>query len=114
MTAAEALADGVGVSPACAALSLPRASFYRHRHRRLAPPTPPVRPTPPRALAADERQQVLAALNSDRFRDVAPAAVYAQLLDEGRYFCSIRTMYRLLQASGPVRERRDQLVHPPY
>ncbi len=25
-----------------------------------------------------------------------------------------RTMYRLLSAAGPVRERRDQLTHPPY
>jgi putative transposase len=114
MTAAEALAGEVGVAPACDALSLPRASFYRHRHRRFAPPVPGARPTPPRALALRERQQVLAELNSNRFRDAAPAAVYAQLLDEGRYFCSIRTMYRLLQASGAVRERRDQLVHPPY
>ena len=114
MTAAATLADQVGVAPACHALSLPRASFYRHRHRRLAPTTPAARPTPRRALAVDERQQVLALLNSERFRDLAPAAVYAQLLDEGRYFCSIRTMYRLLQASGSVRERRDQLVHPPY
>jgi putative transposase len=114
MTAAETLAAEVGVVPACDALSLPRASFYRHRHRRLAPAIPAMRPSPPRALALEERQQVLSELNSGRFRDLAPAAVYAQLLDEGRYFCSIRTMYRLLEASGPVRERRDQLVHPPY
>lgn len=114
MTAAEALAEAVGVAPACDALSMPRASFYRHRHRRLNPPMLAARPTPPRALAVEERQQVLAELNSDRFRDVAPAAVYAQLLDEGRYLCSIRTMYRLLQAHGQLRERRDQLVHPPY
>ena len=77
MTAAEALAGQVGVAPACDALALPRASFYRHRHRRLSPPTPAVRPTPPRALGLDERKQVLSELNSDRFRDMAPAAVYA-------------------------------------
>jgi len=114
MTAAETLASEVGVAPACNALSVPRASFYRHRLRRLAPVSPANRPTPHRALAPDERQQVLTELNSDRFRDAAPAAVYAQLLDEGRYLCSIRTMYRVLEESGPVRERRDQLVHPPY
>ncbi len=114
MTAAENLAGEVGVAPACHALSLPRASFYRYWRRRLTPPIPTARPTPPRALALDERRQVLSELNSDRFRDIAPAAVYAQLLDEGRYLCSIRTMYRLLEASGQVRERRDQLTHPPY
>ena len=114
MGAAETLAEEVGVAPACDVLSIPRATFYRHRRRRLAPPAPPVRRTVHRALAPGERQQVLAELNSDRFRDAAPAAVYAQLLDEGRYLCSIRTMYRLLERNGQVRERRDQLTHPPY
>lgn len=44
----------------------------------------------------------------------APASIFAQLLDEGRFLCSIRTMYRLLKQSGQVRKRRDQLTHPPY
>jgi putative transposase len=46
--------------------------------------------------------------------DSSPAAVWATLLDEGRYLASERTMYRLLAASGEVSERRDQLAHPPY
>jgi putative transposase len=36
------------------------------------------------------------------------------LLDEGEYHCSIRTIYRLLEEHGEVRERHDQLTHPPY
>jgi putative transposase len=46
--------------------------------------------------------------------DLAPAEVYATLLDEGRYLCSERTMYRLLAAHQEVRERRNQLRHPRY
>ncbi len=46
--------------------------------------------------------------------DKPPAAVYATLLDEGRYLCSISTMYRILRANKEVRERRDQLRHPEY
>ncbi len=57
---------------------------------------------------------MLGALNSERFVDQAPAEVYATLLDEDRYLCSIRTMYRLLDAAQEVRERRDQLRHPQY
>ena len=53
-------------------------------------------------------------LNSERFQDCAPRQVYATLLDEGRYLCSWRTMYRILQAHAEVRERRDQLRHPSY
>jgi putative transposase len=46
--------------------------------------------------------------------DRSPAEVYATLLDEGTYLCSIRTMYRLLKQRGEVRERRSVLSHPPY
>jgi len=61
-----------------------------------------------------EREAVLAELHSERFVDCSPAQVWATLLDEGRYLCSERTMYRLLAANGEVRERRDQLAHPAY
>ncbi len=57
---------------------------------------------------------MLATLNSQRFADKAPAEVYATLLDEQTYLCSISTMYRVLHRNGPVRERRNQLRHPHY
>jgi putative transposase len=58
---------------------------------------------------------VLDELHSERFVDASPAQVWATLLDEGRYLASERTMYRLLAARhGGVRERHDQLTHPPY
>jgi putative transposase len=65
-------------------------------------------------MTAAERVRVLAVLHEDRFMDHAPAEVYATLLDEGVYLCSIRTMYRILAANHEVRERRDQLTHPAY
>jgi Integrase core domain len=68
----------------------------------------------PRALVSTEREAVLACLHEERFQNSAPAAVYATLLDEGRYHCSIRTMYRILESEGEARERRDQRVHPAY
>jgi hypothetical protein len=49
---------------------------------------------------------------STTFANCAPAAIHAQLLDEGRYLASVRTMYRLLQSCAAVRERRNQLRHP--
>jgi putative transposase len=72
------------------------------------------RPAPARALSALEREALLGELHSERFVDCSPAQVYATLLDEGRYLASERTMYRLLAANGELRERRDQLTHPPY
>jgi putative transposase len=51
---------------------------------------------------------------SDRFMDQAPHEVYATLLDDGQYLCSVRTMYRILEAEGELRERSDQSRHPAY
>ncbi|WP_443078753.1 hypothetical protein [Streptosporangium sp. NBC_01495] len=51
-------------------------------------------------------------LNSRRFIDKAPAQVWAVLLDEGTYLCSISTMYRLLRAEGMTGDRRAQATHP--
>jgi len=65
-------------------------------------------------LSAEETRAVLDVLHEDRFADLAPAQVYATLLDEQRYLCSERTMYRVLAANHESRERRDQLVHPRY
>jgi putative transposase len=57
---------------------------------------------------------VLDVLHSERFVDDPPHEVYATLLDEGKYLCSVRTMYRILDSEGEVRERRNQAVHPTY
>ena len=101
----------LGIAPTCAALGLPTATYYR----RISPTPPPQpRPSPPRKLAAAERTAVLEVLHRPQFVDLAPAQVYAQLLDEQRYLCSERTMYRVLEENHEVRERRDQLRHPPY
>jgi len=112
MSAAEELGCTIGVAPACDALTVPRASLYRWRRPRLE--FVRSRPSPQRALSVPERQVVLDVLHSDRFVDRAPAQVWAELIDDGTYYCSIRTMYRLLAEHGEVRERRDQLRHPSY
>lgn len=65
-------------------------------------------------MSSQERQQALDLLHSPRFADSSPAQIYATLLDEGHYVCSIRTFYRLLQSHHEVRERRNQLRHPSY
>jgi DDE family transposase/integrase-like protein len=76
--------------------------------------TPRCRSNGARALSEKEQSAVLACLHEERFQDCSPTQVYAALLDEGRFHCSIRTMYRLLETKGENRERRDQLTHPPY
>jgi putative transposase len=121
MNAVTELSPAVGVLTACEVLGVARASFYRQRLRPTAsaalvpePALPVERPVPARSLSPEERASVLAVLHEERFQDRSPAAVQATLLDEGLYLCSIRTMYRILEQEGESRERRDQLVHPPY
>jgi len=112
MRATEKLAGAVGIVAACLAMMIPRASFYRRRTPRYGPPR--VRPTPPRALSADNRQDVLDVLHSDEFVDKSPVAVWATILDRGAHPCSVRTMYRILASEGESRERRAQRTHPEY
>jgi putative transposase len=114
MPAVSELAITVGIRPACEALSVPRASYYRWQQQAATISPTKARPRPARALRLTEQETVLACLHEQRFQDRSPAAVYATLLDEGHYHCSIRTMYRLLEDRGESRERRDQLTHPPY
>jgi putative transposase len=96
---------------ACCLLGRPRATHYRRKKPpALGPPAP--RPMPANALTEAERQQVLTLLGSSEYCDLAPAQVWAKLLDDGIYYCSIRTMYRLLAIAGENRERRRQRTHP--
>ena len=111
MQASEQLSQVAGVTAACQALGVPRSSFYRARQSKKAAQP---RPTPQRALSGEEKAQVRQTLNSERFQDSSPRQVYATLLDEGVYYCSWRTMYRILDEHQEVRERRNQLRHPKY
>ncbi len=117
------LAALVGVADACTTLAVPRSSYYRG----IRPvPTPEVdeagaesparspRPRPARSLSEAERGQIRELLNSDRFADCAPRTVYATLLDEQQYWCSWRTMYRILAEAHEVTERRNQIRRTGY
>ena len=120
MAGVHELTPVLGASGACKAMGLWRGAPQRqraraHRQSMVGPQRPrAARPSPPLALDASEREVLLDTLNSDRFVDAAPAAVHATLLDEGRYLGSVRTMYRLLQATQSSSERRNQLNHPVY
>lgn len=114
LSTVEELTPLLGTRPACAALGASVATVYRHRNPPPARPPKP-RAVPARALSGAERREVLQVLCCPAFVDLSPLEVYATLLDQHRYLCSPRTMYRILAAeNGPVRERRNQLTHPAY
>ena len=108
------LSTEVGISTACESLHVARATFYRRQQPPRVVAAVASKRRCPRALTEAECAETLAVLHSEEFVDRAPAAVHATLLDQGRYLCSPRTMYRLLAAQGEVRERRNQLIHPHY
>jgi putative transposase len=114
MTAVQEMTPAVGIAEACRSLYVPRGSFYRKQQgSNWKALIPKERPRPARALSDGERAQVLRVLHAPEFVDQSPAAIYAQLLDEDKqYLCSIRTMYRILEAAQEVRERRHQRRHP--
>lgn len=112
--AADELAALIGRRRACAAVGMARASWYRNRTPRPEPMFGPRLPrTSPRQLADAERDELHELLIDERFVDMAPAEIYATLLDEGRYLASISTMYRELhRRHGAVIDRRCHATHP--
>jgi len=108
----EDLAAATCTKRACVLLGASRATRYRRRRPPVPCPAAP-RSAPPNALSEGERQHILAVLRSPEYCDLAPAQVWARLLDDqGLYLCSISTMYRLLAVAGENRERRRQRTHP--
>lgn len=108
------LSEDVGLRKACDTLGFPRASYYRWDLSQSSDSGVQQRPVPSWALSGEERQRVLDTLHTQRFVDQSPREVYATLLDEGTYLCSVSSMYRILDEQGEVKERRDQLRHPVY
>lgn len=114
MSAISELSTQTGTAAACDALGLPRSTYYRQRKEKKTGDAQRERPAPPLALSAAEEQHVLDILHEERFWDKNPYQVYATLLDEGIYLCSVRTMYRILAKNDEVRERRRQVSRPHY
>jgi transposase InsO family protein len=106
---------GVPTRQAAQLTGLVRSTAIRHGEAANAP-TPVVMPQPAPAplnkLTVLERLRILDVLTSARFVDLAPLQIYAQLLDEGLYLCSVSTMYRVLTENKQVKERRRLARHP--
>jgi len=113
MIATQQLGKDIGVARACRALDVPRTTFYR-RLRPAVSTVPKACRSHPRKLSEEEQAEVKTLLYSEPMVDKSPYQVFAKLLDDGRYLCSIRSMYRILAKDHASRERRRQLRHPNY
>ena len=65
---------------------------------------------PPNKLREEERQAVMATLNSEAFKDLPPNQIVPRLADSGIYVASESTMYRMLRQQGqwPIGARSAQ------
>jgi putative transposase len=136
------LAVEIGERKACLQLGYPRPTFQRHnvrvRETVVDPVADPVCDAPSRqvrryearqaareehrqtrvrrrsslALSDVERQAIIDVAHDPRFIDRSVPHIYAFSLDEGRYYGSMSTMYRVLRSVGEVGERRNQATHP--
>jgi len=91
----------------------PRATHYRHLLGPVLGPKPRrLVPDNGQALTPAERDAVLALINTKPYADLSIGQIWTRELDEGRYLCSMSTMYRIARAAGQSRERRRQATHP--
>jgi putative transposase len=102
---------GVAVYSLCEALDMPRATYYRHQSDNTEQRADESRQPPKNALSSEEKRQVLNLLHSERFIDKTPYDAFNALIDEGEYYCSPRTMYRVLEQQGETTDRRLQRSH---
>jgi len=84
----------LGVAPACRALAVPRPATTDGTRPK---PRPRAAPSGAPGLAAGGTPARAGRAHRRAVADLPPAEVYATLLDEGTFLCSIRTMYRVLQ-----------------
>jgi putative transposase len=112
-TFTELRAVSVPVNRACKLVGRSRATHYRHARGPVLGPRPPrAVPDNGQALTQGERDAVLTLINTERYADLSIGQIWARELDEGRYLCSMSSMYRIARAAGQTRERRAQATHP--
>jgi transposase InsO family protein len=64
--------------------------------------------TPHNKLTQEECEAVLAVINSEEFKDLAPSQIVPRLADQGRYLASESTMQRLLLSRHQNTHRRSE------
>lgn len=101
----DAVAAGARREAACETVGLDARTLERWRggkdeDLRRGPTMPPGN-----KLSAEERQEVLAVMNSKDFRELSPNQIVPLLADQERYLASESTMHRVLREEGLLQHR---------
>lgn len=108
----ETLSSKIGVKSACDEIGLPRSTYYFWSQPKKR--SQPAKRIPNFAYSIKERETIVSVLNSEWYLDQTPYEIYSSELDNGNYWCSVRTMYRILHNHDQVQERRNQRRHITY
>jgi len=94
------------VSYACSTIGLSKSFIYNNLKTKTSRCKIDSGRNNPISIDKSERNKILEIMNSARYMDQTPYAIYHSLLDAGTYYCSVRTMYRILEENKMVKERR--------
>lgn len=105
--------EGLSLAGACRALGLNRSTVYARQRKLVSDKQRAANRSrkgcrQPRALSEAERQRARDVLYSEAYRDQPPDEVYCDLLGQGEYIGSVRTLYRILAEDKATKERRNQ------
>jgi putative transposase len=93
-------------SDLCEVLGIAKSTYYRRSSTKKKSSN--MKKPSPRKLSQEEENKILSIVNSERFCDMAPGEIFYSLLDEGLYYCSERTIYRILERNQQNLQRRQK------
>ena len=103
---AEVMAAGARQDRACAVITLSERTLQRwQRDQQRGDQRPMREQTPKNQLSGQEREQLLAVVNSAEFGSLPPSQIVPILADRGQYIASESTIYRVLKAENQLKHR---------
>jgi transposase InsO family protein len=109
----EANQAGARLPLACAQLGLTLRTYRRwYRDSQVKADLRPeaTRPTPANKLTEAEQAKIIDVCNQEQFASLPPSQIVPTLLDQGEYYGSESTYYRVLKAHGQLHHRGRSLA----
>lgn len=106
----EARSNGARLEPACKELNISVRTYQRwvKEGENTTDKRPLIdRPTPKNKLSDEEKNQIIASINSPEYTDLTPAQIVPKLADEGIYIASESTFYRVMKESKQNSKRTN-------
>jgi len=107
MESVQCLCRNMEMLTACELLGISRSTYYfwvANKDYRQSKPRKQY--TADHTLTAIEKEAILTLMTSNEYMDKTPYEIFYSELDHGHYYCSIRSMYRILKEKEMVAERR--------